>query len=144
MEVSGSFPNGVRFEGSEGWIFVSRGNYAATATDPVARAESSKALDASDPDILTSEIGEQEIHLYHSDDQHGNWLECIRSRKQPISPAEIGHRACTVCLVSHIAMKLDRKLEWDPAAERFINDDEANAALSRPQRYPYGTNFVKY
>ena len=144
MYTSGGFPNGIRYEGSEGWIFVSRGNYTATASDPVAREASSKALDASDPAILSSEIKEGEIHLYESDEQHGNWLECIRSRKQPVSPVEIGHRACTVCLVSHIAMKLDRKLEWDPAAERFINDDEANAALSRPQRQPYGTNYVKY
>ncbi len=144
MYTSGGFPNGIRYEGTEGWIFVSRGNYNATGSDPVTREANSKALDASDPAILTSEIGENEIHLYRSSEQHGNWLECIRSRKQPISPAEIGHRACTVCLVSHIAMKLDRKLEWDPARERFINDDEANAALSRPQRYPYGTNYVKY
>jgi len=144
MYTTGGFPNGIRYEGSEGWIFVSRGSYTATASDPGSREANSKALDASDPDILSSEIKEGEIHLYESDEQHGNWLECIRSRKQPISPVEIGHRACTVCLLSHIAMKLDRKLEWDPAAERFLNDDEANAALSRPQRHPYGTNYVKY
>lgn len=144
MYTSGGFPNGIRYEGSDGWIFVSRGHYTATASDPASKAENSKALDASDPAILTSEIKEGEIHLYQSDDQHGNWLACIRSRKQPISPVEIGHRACTVCLVSHIAMKLDRKLEWNPVDERFVNDDEANAALSRPQRHPYGTNYVKY
>lgn len=144
MYTSGGFPNGIRYEGSEGWIFVSRGDYTATATDPVSREANSQALDSSDPGILASEIGEDEIHLYRSEDQHGNWLECIRSRLQPISPVEIGHRACTVCLVSHIAMKMDRKLEWDPEAERFLNDDEANALLSRPQRYPYGTNYVKY
>ncbi|KPL12945.1 MAG: oxidoreductase [Bacteroides sp. SM23_62] len=144
MYTSGGFPNGIRYEGSDGWIFVSRGQYTATASDPVSREASSRALDASDPAILGSEIKEGEIHLYESDDQHGNWLACIRSRKQPISPVEIGHRACTVCLVSHIAMKLERKLEWDPEAERFLNDDEANALLSRPQRHPYGTNYVKY
>ena len=75
MYTSGGFPNGIRYEGSEGWIFVSRGNYAATASDPVSREASSKALDASDPAILTSEIKEGEIHLYESDEQHGNWLE---------------------------------------------------------------------
>jgi myo-inositol 2-dehydrogenase/D-chiro-inositol 1-dehydrogenase len=144
MYTSGGFPNGIRYEGSQGWIFVSRGNYTATASDPLDLEANSKALNASDPAILTSEIGEDEIHLYRSDDQHGNWLDCIRSRQQPISPVEIGHRACTVCLISHIAMKMDRKLEWDPEAEKFVNDDEANAALSRPQRYPYGTNYVKY
>ncbi len=142
MYTSGGFTNGIRYEGTDGWIFVSRGSYVASASDPVDKEKSSKALDASDPEILNSKIGEDEIHLYVSDNQHGNWLDCIQSRKEPISPVEIGHRACTVCLVSHIAMKLPRKLEWDPAAERFKNDDEANSYLSRPQRFPYGTNYV--
>jgi hypothetical protein len=115
----------------------------ATASDPETQERSSKALDASDPAILTSEIKENEIHLYRSDDQHGNWLECIQSRKEPISPAEIGHRACSVCLLSHIAMKLPRKLYWNPEKERFINDDEANSMLSRPQRSPFGTDYIK-
>jgi predicted dehydrogenase len=143
MFTSGGFPNGIRYEGTEGWIFVSRGSYVASSSDPVIAAKSSKALDASDPKILTSVIGENEIHLYKSDEQHGNWLDCIQSRKDPISPVEIGHRTCSVCLVSHIAMKLPRKLNWDPKTERFVNDDEANAMLSRPQRKPYGTTHVK-
>ena len=88
-------------------------------------------------------IGPNEIHLYESSNQVGNWLDCIKSRKEPISPVEIGHRACTVCLVTHIAMKLGRKLNWDPDKERFVNDDEANSMLSRPQRAPYGTNYIK-
>lgn len=143
MYTSGGFPNGIRYEGTEGWIWVSRGDYVASASDPVSREKSSKALDASDPKILTSVIGENEIHLYKSDEQHGNWLECIKTRKAPISPVEIGHRACSVCLISHIAMKLPRKLQWDPKTERFVNDKEANAMLSRPQRKPYGTTNIK-
>jgi len=142
MYTSGGFPNGIRYEGTDGWIFVSRGDYVASASDPVAREKSSRALDASDPRILESEIGPNEIHLYKSDEQHGNWLECIQSRKEPISPVEMGQRSCTVCLISHIAMKLPRKLFWDPAAERFNDDDEANSYLSRPQRSPYGTSYV--
>lgn len=143
MYTSGGYTNGIRYEGTEGWIFVSRGSYVASSSDPVSAAKSAKALDASDPKILNSVIGENEIHLYKSDEQHGNWLDCIKSRKQPISPAEIGHRACSVCLVSHIAMKLPRKLYWDPAVERFKNDDEANSMLSRFQRSPYGTHNIK-
>ena len=138
MYISGGYTNGIRYEGTEGWIFVSRGSYVATASDPVAQEKNSKALDASDPSILTSEIKENEIHLYKSEEQHTDWLECIKSRKQPISPAEAGHRACSVCLVSHIAMKLPRKLQWDPRAERFNNDEEANKLLSRPQRGQWG------
>lgn len=142
MFTTGGYTNGIRYEGTDGWIFVSRGSYVASASDPVSKEKSAKALDASDPKILESKIGENEIHLYVSNEQHGNWLDCIQSRKAPISPVEIGHRACSVCLISHVAMKLPRKLEWDPATERFKNDDEANTFLNRPQRAPYGTNYV--
>lgn len=136
MHINDEFPNGIRFEGSEGWIFVTRGNYAATASDPGADAKN-PPLSASNPKILTSKIGENEVHLYRSSDHHGNWLECIRSRKQPITPVEVGHRATSACALGHIAMKLPRKLFWDPRRERFINDDEANSMLSKPHRLPY-------
>jgi predicted dehydrogenase len=137
MIVSGDFPNGIRFEGTDGWIFVSRGNETVTASDPVAKLQDSQALAASDPKIIKSVIGPDEIHLYDSKDHHGNWLESIRSRQQPIAPVEVAHRACSACLLHHMAMKLERKLYWDPARERFKNDDEANGMLSRPQRPPY-------
>ncbi|MFN4146384.1 MAG: Gfo/Idh/MocA family protein [Runella sp.] len=143
MYTSGGFPNGIRYEGTDGWIWVSRGDYQASASDPVARQQSSKALDASDPKILTSVIGENELKLQVSKEHHLNWLEGIINGTPVLSPAEIGHRACTVCLITHIAMKLERKLYWDPAKERFKNDDEANKMLSRSQRKPYGTNYVK-
>jgi predicted dehydrogenase len=137
MIVSGDFPNGIKFIGSEGWVFVSRGNESVTASDPGAGLKDPKALDASDPKIITSVIGPDEIHLYESKNHHGNWLECIRSRRQPIAPVEVAHRSCSACLIHHIAMKLKRKLQWDPSKERFKNDDDANAMLSRPQRPPY-------
>jgi len=140
--TSGGYTNGIRYEGEDGWIFVSRGNYVASASDPVDQANSAKALDASDKAILTSQIKEDEIHLYKSDEQHGNWLDCIKTRKPPISPVEIGHRTCSVCLISHIAMKIPGVLKWDPVKEKFIDNDLANSMLSRPQRYPYGTNYV--
>jgi predicted dehydrogenase len=137
MIVSGDFPNGIKFIGTEGWIFVSRGNETVTASDPVAKLEDPQALAASDPKIITSKIGADEIHLYESKDHHGNWLDCIRTRQQTIAPVEVAHRACSACLLHHIAMKTKRKLFWDPQKERFHNDDEANAMLSRPQRPPY-------
>jgi predicted dehydrogenase len=143
MYTTGGYTNGIRYEGTDGWIFVSRGSYVASASDPVAKERSAKALTASEPSILSSVIKENEIHLYNSKEQHGNWLECIESGKETISPVEIGHRSCSVCLVSHISMKLGRKLEWDPKTEKFKNDSEANAMLSRPQRKPYGTSNVK-
>ena len=137
MIVSGDFPNGIKFIGTEGWIFVSRGNESVTASDPGARLKDPKALAASDPRLITSVIGPDEIHLYDSRNHHQNWLECVKSRRQPIAPVEVAHRSCSACLVHHIAMKLPRKLYWDPQKERFRNDDEANAMLSRPQRPPY-------
>jgi predicted dehydrogenase len=137
MDISGDFPNGIKFYGTEGWIFVTR-DEMVTPTDPGGKAAvAPKPLVASDPKILDSVIGPDEVHLYQSDDQHGNWLECIKSRKAPIAPAEIGHRACSTCLIHHIAMKTKRRLYWDPVKEHFKNDDDANCMLSRPQRAPY-------
>ena len=137
MVISNELPNGIKFEGTEGWIFVTRGNYRASASDPVQSNTTTKALTASNDKIITSVIGENEINLYKSEEQHGNWLDCIRTRQQPISPVEIGHRSCSTCLVHHVVMKLKRKVYWDPANERFINDDEANSMLNRPHRWPY-------
>jgi predicted dehydrogenase len=135
MVVSNEIPNGVKFEGTEGWIFVTRGS-GATSSDPV-KAAAEAPLQASNPKILTSVIGENETRLYKSPEQHGNWLDCIKSRQQTVAPIEVAHRSTSACLLHHIAMKLKRKVYWNPMKERFINDDEANKMLSRPQRYPY-------
>ncbi len=136
MSISDSYPNGIKFYGAQGWIFVTR-DESVTPGDAGDTRHKPQPLEASDPKILDSVIGPSEIHLYKSDDQHGNWLDCVRSRKEPIAPVEIGHRACSTCLLHHIAMKTKRRLRWDPAKERFLNDDEANGMLSRPQRAPY-------
>ena len=136
MDISGDFPNGIKWYGTKGWIFVTR-DEMTTPTATAGQTAKIEPLMASDPKILDSVIGPNEVHLYQSDDQHGNWLDCIKSRKAPTAPAEIGHRACSTCLLHHIAMKTKRHLHWDPAKERFINDDAANAMLSRPQRAPY-------
>lgn len=141
MLINSKNPNGVKFEGSDGWIFVTRGNVGVTATDPTS-GKVEKAFSASSQKILSSIIGPNEIHLYDSPEQHGNWLDCIVSKKPTISPAEVAHRSCSACLVAHAAMKSHGKLYWDPAKEIFKNNVEANKLLSRPQRFPYGTNYV--
>lgn len=143
MTVSNEIPNGIRFEGTEGWIFVSRGDSSVTASDPIAKQNAAKKLDASDPKLLTSVIGPNEIHLPESNDHHGNWLESIVSRKEPLAPAEIGHRSCSACLLHHAAMKLNRKLYWNPKTEKFNNDEEANKLLAREQRTPYAIKLTK-
>lgn len=113
-------PAGVRFEGDRGFIFVRRG-----------------AIEASDREILKQKTGEDELHLYKSSNHMKNFLECIRSRKEPAAPVEVGHRSNTVCILTHIAMKLGRKLQWAPRAERFIDDPEADRRLDYPHRKPW-------
>jgi predicted dehydrogenase len=138
MTVSNELPNGIKFEGTEGWIFVTRGNYRATASDPVVNTDGTKPLEASDPKIIQSVIGPNEFHFMVSHEHHTNWLEAIRDDTEPIAPVEEAHRSCSACLLHHIAMKLDRKIYWNPKKERFKHHDrEATSMLSRPQRYPY-------
>jgi predicted dehydrogenase len=138
MIVSDEFPNGVKFEGTKGWVFVSRGDYQVTSSDPSTPGQQqAKKLDASDPALLQSVIGPNEFHFTVSKEHHGNWLEAIRDDKATIAPVEEAHRACSACLLHHISMKLKRKLYWDPVKETFSNDNEANRMLSRPQRKGY-------
>ncbi|QAY75425.1 Gfo/Idh/MocA family protein [Sphingosinicella sp. BN140058] len=134
MTISGALPNGVKFVGDKGWIFVTRSG-SVTASDP--GGPQIMPLQASDPKILASVIGPDEVHLLKAPEQHRNWLDAIRTGAPLSAPAEIGHRACSTCLLHHIAMKTRRRLRWDPLAERFLGDDAANALLSRPQRARY-------
>jgi len=110
----------TRFEGTEGWVDVTRGK-----------------IKAEPESLLTSRIGPDEIHLYNSNDHKQNFLDCIKSRKDTICTAEIGHRSSTVCHLGNIAMMLGRKLKWDPKAERFIDDSAANSMLTRAMRAPW-------
>jgi myo-inositol 2-dehydrogenase/D-chiro-inositol 1-dehydrogenase len=137
MIIDNKFTNGVRFTGSDGWIFVSRGGARATNSDPA--SNEGKALAASDPKILESKLGANEIHLHRSNDHHLDWLTSIHTRKPAVTTAEEAHRSTSACILAFIAMKLGRKLQWDPAKETFVADNDANAMRSRPQRSPYGT-----
>ena len=135
MTVSDELPNGIKFIGTDGWIFVSR-DASQTASDPSGRTTSLKSLDASDPKLL--DPNGVTVQMPHSLSHHRNWLECVKSRQQPLAPAPVAHRANAACIVSWIAMKLQRPLTWDANAERFVNDAEANAMLTRPERAGYG------
>lgn len=142
MVIDNTFVNGVRFEGSEGWIFVSRGGEKATASDPASAF--GKALEASNPVILNTKLGPNDLHLPVSPDHHLNWLQSIKSRKPAVTTPEEAHRSTSACIIGWISMKLGRKLRWDPAAEKFIGDPEANALCSRVERAPYGVkNLLK-
>jgi len=113
-------PHGVRFEGTGGWIFVTRGK-----------------IEASHGDLLTTPLPSGARRLYASDNHMKNFFDCVRSRQQPICDAEIGHRSVTVCQLGVIAMRLGRKLNWNPATEEFAGDKEANTWLAREMRAPW-------
>jgi predicted dehydrogenase len=112
--------NGVRFTGADGWIFVTRGR-----------------IEASDPELLKAPLPADAERLYVSNDHMGNFFDCVKSRKPPICDAEIGHRSASVCHLGVIAMRLGRELKWDPKAEAFVGDKEADGWLKREQRKPW-------
>jgi hypothetical protein len=135
VSVSDKHPNGLKFIGNEGWIWVTREGQA-TSSDPKNPGPALPALDASKKELL-DEKGVK-VELPRSSSHHTNWLEAVRSRKAPIAPADVAHRSNTACIVSWITMKLGRSLTWDPKSERFVNDAQANGMLSRAERAPYG------
>ena len=111
---------GARFEGTDGWVQYT-GN----------------KIQASSDKILNSPIGENELHLPVSDNHYRNWLDCIKTRQEPIEPVEVGHSTANICHCGNIAMRLKRKLQWNPETETFVGDDEANQMLRRPYREPW-------
>jgi len=113
----------IKFIGADGWV----GN---TGWRGPVKARS--------PKILNSKIGPDEIHLYtNPEGEHADFLKCVKSRQDPYFPVDIGHRVSTVCHLANIAIRTGRKLKWDPKAEHFIDDEGANAMLSRPMRSPW-------
>lgn len=136
VNVSDKYNTGLKFYGDEGWIWVTREGTGATSSDPQAKGANLPPLDASDPKLL--DPNGLAVRLPVSKSHHKNWLESVISRKPPLTPANVGHNSNTACIVSWIAMKLGRPLEWDHKAGRFRNDAEANALLTRDERGPYG------
>ena len=112
--------SGVRFEGESGWIFVNRQGWQ---TEPAT--------------LKTSPPGPDELRLYESRDHWGNFLDCVRTRQQPICPAEVGHRSATFCHLANIAMLLNRKVQWNPQSEQVIGDDEAARMTAKAMRAPW-------
>lgn len=131
------FENGLRFEGSEGWVFCSRGSAKVTATDGNAsdKNAASGPLRASDPKIL-SPLDSSATRWMPSKDHYLNWLEAIAANRDPIAPVDQAARSHEACAAAWIAMKLKRKLTWDSAKEMFVGDDEANALCARRPRKP--------
>ncbi|MBI1317706.1 MAG: twin-arginine translocation signal domain-containing protein [Candidatus Hydrogenedens sp.] len=111
----------VEWIGADGWVRVNRGQYLET-----------------NPGWLQYEtFGANETHLYRSDNHKRDWLDCIKTRRDPICPVEIGHSTAIVCHIGNIAYWLRRPLKWNPEAQQFVDDPEANRLLMRSFREPW-------
>ena len=117
---TGKYKGGTLFEGEKGKIFVSRGN---VESDP--------------EEILEQPLDDKSVRLYASDDHYKNWLDCIKSRKDPVCSVDIGHRSSTVCHLGNIAIRSGKKVNWDPKKEEIVGDAELAKWVSRPYRAPW-------
>ena len=109
----------IRFEGTEGWLLVTR-----------------HKLYASKPSLMEP-LRSHETPLRRSDHHHQNFLEAVRTRTAPIAPPEIAHRSTTVCHLANLCLRVGRPLKWDAAAERFLGDEAANRMRVRAHREPW-------
>jgi predicted dehydrogenase len=112
--------HGTAFEGTKGWIHVNRAG-----------------LTASPKELLTTELGPNELHLTESNNHARNLLDCVKTRAETICPVDAAVEADILCQISDIAVRLEQKLRWDPAIERFVNNDAANRRLTRSMRSPW-------
>ncbi len=121
-------PNGVKFVGTEGWIFVTRGK-----------------IEASRPELLSEPLPSGAVQLYRSDDHMGNFFECVRTRKEPICDVEIGHRSISIAHLGVISIRMGGlRLGWNPAIEQFTGEHAraANQWVAREMRKPYDYSFI--
>ena len=109
----------VKVYGENGWIIVGRGKFLASSEEFMPNKVDTKAV--------------YETNVPH----YQNFIDCIRSRRDPLVPVEVGHSSCTMCTLGNIAYELDRPLEWNPIVQKFMNDVEANSKLHYEYRKPY-------
>lgn len=119
--------NGIRFEGTDGWIWVNR-----------------KEIVASSPEILKAALPENAVRLYNSKNHMENFFDCVRSRELPVCDVETGHRSATMCHLGAISLRTGKKLNWDYDQEKFVGEHaaEANRYLVREMRKPYDYSMV--
>ena len=133
MVVADHGRNGVMFEGDAGRIFVNRGTVSGKPVEDL----KDRPLDRGDFQLYGHDnldrperAGKLDAIINHM----GNFFDCVQTRETPISDVVSQHRSVSVCHLGNIAMRLGRKLQWDPQAEAFVNDDEANRWLTRDRR----------
>ncbi len=113
----------ITFIGSEGTLSVSRSKFES---DP--------------PEIVEKAVKERGIKIgfgTSTEDHHQNWLDCIKSGARPSADVEIGHRSATVCHLGNIAVRTGKPIQWDPAAEKVVGNEQAAAMLTRAYRKPW-------
>ncbi|MGE5570957.1 MAG: Gfo/Idh/MocA family protein [Rhodospirillales bacterium] len=123
MQVSGGYQDiklGTKWIGDEGWIWVDRAG-----------------IDAHPKSLLTSKLRPSEIHLERSPGHHRQFLECVKTRRRTLTPADVALRSATPGYLGLISILLGRKIAWDPVNEKIVNDAEAERMLSRPMRSPW-------
>ena len=120
IRISSSFPMGTKWVGEDGWIFVSRGK---TEAEPAS--------------VLEETIGEDEIHLYKSSDHFANFINCVKSRKETITPCETAHRSASVGHLCNVAIYTGRKIRWNPKKEVIVDDAGASEMLDPEYRPPW-------
>jgi predicted dehydrogenase len=120
VEIIHGGPSGCTFEGTEGKLSIDRGKLT---TEPES--------------IVKTPIGEKDIHVPRTKGHHRDWVDCIRSRQRPIAHVGAGARTATLCHLINLAYWNRRKLRWDAANWKFIDDAEANTWLDRPRRDPW-------
>ncbi len=122
MIGTGNSPRGIKFIGDKGWIFVHiHGGH----------------LEASDPALLREPIGVHELHLGRTESHHRNFLDCVKTRREPFAPLHVGYHSAVICHFN-ISMQLNgTELEWDPENEAILNNEEAQKLLQRPMRSPW-------
>ena len=119
QQVSG-YGHGVLFLGTDGWIHVDRAK-----------------IDANPQSLLKLKFGPNDIRLFTSDNHHANFIDAVKGQVKPAAPIDIAFRSDTLCNLQQIAIKLRRKLRWDPDRELFVGDPDANQRLTRPLRAPW-------
>jgi predicted dehydrogenase len=112
--------HGTAFEGADGWVHVDR-----------------EGINAHPKELLSTQFGPNEVHLYESNNHVRNLLDCVKSRAATICPVDEAVQGDIICQISDIAIRLEQKLKWDPVKERFVNNDAANRRLTRVMRSPW-------
>ncbi len=126
---------GARFEGTEGWVEFSPDGLR---TSPESLADVKFGpQDIRLPVSVESRKMQEPMYSFLSLDHVRNFIDCVKSRQDPVEPVEAGHRTASLCHLGNIAMKLHRKIRWDPKQEQILGDDEAAKMLGRPMRAPW-------